>query len=321
MPDDRPEHSISVLGAPTSGKTTFLAALSVALTRDEREPQWNVIGADKASREALVNLTMALHGRTFPDATALAIESYRWLLVGQTHRSIPRRWFGTKRVLETVRIGLDLADASGELSNPEQASHPSREDLINNILRSRGIVFIFDPLSEAKRGDAFTNLFSVLAEVAQHMVDTEDFADGSLPHHVAVCVSKFDDIKVLTTAEQLKMTVSDPSDKYGFPRVHEDDAHEFFVRLCQVLNAGDAELVMKTLEKHFKKERIKYFVSSAIGFYVDPHASGYDPDDMQNLIPNPDEPSKSRIRGSIHPINVVEPLMWLASKVTGKEVL
>jgi hypothetical protein len=321
VPKDRIEHGISMLGAPTSGKTTFLAALSIALARDTREPHWNVVGADAASRQALVDLTVALHQRTFPVATPLAVESYRWLLVGKMLRTVRRRWVGVKRVMQTVRIDLDLADASGELSSPELSGNLARQDLVEKISGSRGIVFLFDPISEAKRGDAFKYLFNMLAELAERMVDTDDFAEGTLPHYVAVCISKFDDLKVLTTAEKLQMTVTEAEDRYGFPRVHEDYAQEFFLQLCRVLNAGDAELVKDTLERHFMKDRIKYFVSSAIGFYVDPATGEYDPDDIQNLIPNPADPDKPQIRGSIHPINVIEPLMWLAGKLTGEEML
>lgn len=317
------DHSISMLGAPTSGKTTFLAALSIALTLDEREQGWNVIGGDPASRQALVDMTLALNqDRSFPLPTPFAIEHYRWLLIGKVRQSVSRRWVGAKRVLKPVRIGLDLADATGGLAHPEQAGNPLREELISNIMKSRGIVFLFDPIGESRSGDSFKYLFSVLAEVAQRMAtdDDPDF-EGTLPHHVAVCIAKFDELRVLATAEKLNMIRTDPSDRYEFPRIHDDDAREFLLELCRVLNTGNTELVMKTLEKHFRRDRIKYFVTSAIGFYVNPATNEYDPDDIQNVLPDPNDPKgkKIRIRGSIHPINVVEPLMWLAGKLTGLE--
>jgi hypothetical protein len=312
-----------MLGAQSSGKTTFLAALSLAVTWREGQNPWNVVGADTASTQALVDLTLALNDeRTFPAPTALAIESYRWLLMGKARQYVKRRWFGVKEVLENVRISLNLADASGELSSRQHSNHPAREDLISSIEQSGGIVFIFDPVSEAKEGNSYKHLFNVLAELAGRMVDKPEFADGKLSHHVAVCISKFDDLKVLTTAEKLQMIVSDPRDRYGFPRIHEDDARDFFMQLCHVLNAGDAELVMRTLEQNFKPDRIKYYVTSSIGFYVNPETNLYDSEDPQNhLLEVGDGPHKARIRGTIHPINVVEPLMWLAGKLTGKEPL
>lgn len=317
------EQSIAILGAPTSGKTSFLAALAIALARKRKrdgEQAWNVVGADAASRGKLVSLTNALaHSHTFPTATPVgAIEEYHWLLVGPAWRTVPRRWLGAKRVRETVRIGLDLADASGELSHPDQSSHGPRKDLIDNLAASRGIIFLFDPISEATRGDAFLYIFSVLAELAERLVSNQEFADGTLPHHVAVCISKFDDVRVLTTAEKLDMIESDPDDDYGFPRIANEDAREFFVQLCRVLQVSDPELVLNTIEQHFRRDRVKYFVTSAIGFYVDPKHNVYDPDDMQNLLEATD-PQDAKIRGNVYPINVVEPLMWLAGQLSGTE--
>lgn len=320
--DDRPEHSVAMLGAPTSGKTTFLAALSIALTRQGQE--WKVVGADEASTQVLVRLTTALiHDHAFPPTTALgAIEHYRWLLVGPTWRTTKRRWFGSRRTLESVKIGLDLADASGELAKPNLPSHGPREELIENLIRSRGIVFLFDPISEFERGDAFYYFFSVLAEVAARMIDTPECPGGSLPHYVAVCISKFDELRVLTTAEELNLTITDPDDKYNFPRVHDDDAREFFAHLCKVSRSGDADLVMNTLKQYFRQDRIKYFVTSAIGFYVDPQSNIYNSDDIQNQLPNSDDPNdKARIRGTIHPINVVEPLMWIGKHLAKSDTL
>jgi hypothetical protein len=114
------------------------------------------------------------------------------------------------------------------------------------------------------------------------------------------------------------MVISDPIDPYGFPRVDDSDAREFFTNLCKVSKSGMADLVLTTLEQHFQPERIKFFVSSAVGFYLDPISGIYDPENYQNLLPDPDEPDKTRIRGAIHPINVVEPMIWLGTQLTAK---
>jgi hypothetical protein len=316
------DQNISLLGAPACGKTTFLAALSIALNRLQSAGQgWNVVGADPASRIALVNLTMKLaENRAFPPQTPVgAVERYNWRLTGQAMRSVQRRWIGTKRELTDIQIGLQLADASGEMSKAEY-SYEGRKDLIDTLADSGGIVFLFDPVLEARKGHAFSYIYNVVAELAERMISRNEFDKGTLPQYVAVCVSKFDDVRVLMTAEKLGMIVADPDDQHRFPRVPDYDAREFFVELCKILNAGDPELVLSTIERHFRKERVRYFVTSSIGFWVDPNTNVYDPQDMQNLL---DEASAydARIRGSVHPINVVEPLMWLASKVTGTETL
>ena len=146
------------------------------------------------------------------------------------------------------------------------------------------------------------------------MVGSADFSNGRLPHYVAVCVTKFDEARVLKTAERLNLT-TDQSDPYGFPRVDDDDARELFSRLCEVSPSGTADLILHTLEQYFRPERIKYFVSSAVGFYVDPVTGVYNSDDFQNQIPALNHPGSPRIRGSIHPINVVEPVLWLSEQL------
>lgn len=313
---------IAILGPPVSGKTTFFAALIFALARRNKYDLWsgwNVIGADSASRDQLVAWTTALaDGHIFPAATPMSVERYRWLLVGPVWRTVPRRWLGTKRVRETVKVELALADASGELSHPDQSRHGPREDLIDTLANSRGIVLLFDPITEAARGDAFLYLYSVLAELAQRMVGMREFHDGFLPHYVAVCISKFDDLRVLTTAERLNLIESDPDDSYGFPRIADEDAREFFLQLCRIIGS-DAELVLNTLEQYFRKDRIKYFVTSSIGFYVDFRTNVYDREDMQNLLPD-EYPQASKIRGPVHPINVAEPIFWLVSSQLGVDI-
>ncbi len=310
----RPDHSISMWGAPSSGKTTFLAALSIALTRWGRD--WKVIGADEASVEMLIKLTTPLlREHAFPPATS-GIEAFRWLLVGQVTRTIPRR-FRTERYEEIVQIGLDLADPSGEIAGPEWTTLGERGELIDNLERSRGIVFLFDPIRESEVGDTYDHTFGVLTQLAQRMIGSPGSADSHLPHYVAVCITKFDEIPVFRTAEKLGLLMADPADPLGLPRVADEDARELFARLCEVSHSGTADMVLNTLEQHFRPERIKYFVTSAVGFYVDPRKGAYDPDDIQNLLPDSNHPEKPWIRGTVHPINVMEPLLWLGKKLAG----
>ena len=314
MQPSEPERSITLWGPPTSGKTTFLAALSIALARQEHD--WRLVGADESSTETLIKLTTQLaRDRAFPNATQ-GIEHHRWTLVGRVSRAIPRRWFGTKRREEPIKVNLDLIDAAGEISSPDMSSRGARDQLIDNLVHSRGIVFFFDAIREFNMGDAFDYTFGVLTQLAQRMTDSPDYASGYLPHYVAVCVTKIDEIRIFRTAEKLNLLVNDPSDPYGFPRVDDNDARELFVRLCEVSHSGNAELIPSILEKAFRPDRIKYFASSAIGFHVDSRNGVYNPDDYQNQVADPDYPESTRIRGSIHPINVVEPLFWICQQLT-----
>ncbi len=316
---DPAQSKIAILGAPTSGKTTFLAALRIALDRQQKEDQslaWTLIGDDEASVRQLEELTSKLDtDRAFPVATPVgSIEQYRWRLIGPAWHTVKRRWLGTKRVLQTVQIAIDLADASGEMANPKR--YDARKTLVANLTQCQGIVFLFDPVVEAQKPQAFYYTRALLDQLAASMKD--ELIDGRLPQYVAVCVSKFDDTRVLETAEKLDILMRDPADPYEFPRVPGEDARDFFIRLCGILNAGDADMLLNTIERRFRHVNVRYFISSAIGFNVDRQSNVYDPDDPQNLLPAAIQ-QDARIRGAIHPINVVEPLMWLTGQLTGAE--
>jgi hypothetical protein len=300
-------------GASSTGKTTFLAALSVALIR--RGPMWRVRGENVDSTEKLIELTMGLtEACQFPAAT-IGIGHYRWALDGRLPRRVRRRWwwFGSRVREEDVRIHLELVDPQGELARSSKRDRSARGDLVENLVRSGAIVFLFDPIREFERGDAFEHTFGVLQQLSLRKQDHP----GRLPHYVAVCVTKFDEVRVLATAEKLGLLSYD-LDPPGFPRVADEDAREFFAQLCNVSRSGNADLVLNLLEQHFRADRIKYFITSAIGFYVDPRAGRFDPDDYQNRVqPDPAKP-EARIRGSIYPINVVEPVLWLGEKLAGE---
>lgn len=312
------DRRITMWGAPSTGKTTFLAALSVALLRQNGMAQqengeraaWRVVGVDKADSDALTTLMKTLAGdRAFPPATT-AVEQYRWELVGTVQRTIRVGRFRRERRKETVTIPLDLADAPGGAAAPTLAGHPRWEALLKNMERSKGIVFFFDPVREFTDGDAFSHTFAVVNELSQRMRDRQ-LPGGRLPHYVAVCIAKFDEIRVFKTAERLGMIEFD-TDPPRFPRVPDDEAREFFASLCEVSRSGDAEMVLSMLEQTFQPERIRYFATSAIGFYVDRRSGGvFDPDNFQNHVPGRDKTEPSRIRGSINPVNVVEPMVWL----------
>jgi hypothetical protein len=316
QPEPPGDRGITLWGAASTGKTTFLAALSTALIRQER--QLRVRAIDDASGRALTKFTTELFTeRVFPPAT-VGPERYRWELCGTVQRPVPRRWIGTRPAEVPVTIPLNLVDAPGESADPVKAGSVLWNSLLDSMVSSRGIVFLFDPVREFESGDAFTHTIGVVNEMSQRMRD-RSLPDGRLPHHVAVCVAKFDELRVLETAEKLGM-VEYGAGPLGFPRVPDDEAREFFMHLCGVSSSGDADMVPALLERTFRPDRIRYFVTSAIGFYVDTLTGAFDRDDPQNHLPGQETQERSRIRGSVYPINVVEPVMWLASAVAGREV-
>lgn len=320
---ERPPPNIAMWGAPGSGKTTLLAALNIALLRKKGE--WSVVGANRVSTDFLTSKTTELsRDRTFPQATK-ALENRNWYLIRQ--RKGRRRWWAPWRKPkgETVRIGLNLVDPPGGFYGNRHGgtTHALQELLLENLAQSRGILFLFDPIRENLKGDAFEYLYGALAQLAEQVLGAPDATDGKLPHYLAVCITKFDDYKVLETARRMNLITVDPDDAYGFPRVEDDDARELFHELCTVSATGNADMVISALERFFHEDRVRYFVTSSIGFYVDPKKNVFDWNDYQNLIPA--APSSSgtanaadgdwRIRGRVHPINVMEPVIWLGQRI------
>lgn len=315
-PSQDPEQSITMWGPPATGKTTFLAALSIALIR--YGSVWRVNGMDDASTQTLIQLTMRLtRDRRFPPATQ-GIAHYKWTLDGKLMRRVRRRrWIGYRQREQDTRIPLNLVDSQGKLVGPQREGS-AQADLIKNLMNSNAIVFLYDPIREFDRGDSFDHTFGVLQQMAQRH---EGPPGTRLPHYVAVCVTKFDEIRVFRTAEKLGLVEYD-ADLPGFPRVVNEDARELFAELCKLPGDGEADLVLNLLEQNFHPDRIRYFITSAIGFYVDPRTGAFNPDDYQNHLPEPDtgrgNENESSIRGAIRPINVVEPLIWLADMITAE---
>ncbi|WP_307801905.1 hypothetical protein [Microbispora triticiradicis] len=317
----RPAHDIAMWGAPGSGKTTLLAALDIALMR--KDDDWRIVGSDPASSEFLIERTNALStGKVFPEASQ-GLEHYHWTLYGpgERHR---RRWWRRPGKPEPFEVGVGMIDAPGGLfsAGPRRLDYGPdvlddlRERMLNDLVKSLGIVFLFDPIREFERGDAFDHLHPPLKRLTERMRDLGRLTGGRLPHHVAVCVTKFDDPRVLETAEKMHLLAAEPDDPYGFPRVSHDDARDLFRQLCDLSANGNADMVLNALGRYFHPDRVRFFVTSSIGFYVHPQTKAFDWHDYQNLLPEDDD---LRIRGPIHPINVVEPMLWLGRRLAAEK--
>jgi hypothetical protein len=312
------EHGIAMWGPPGSGKTTFLAALSVAMNRDS-ESGWRIHGADDASEGQLIRFTNELvTGRRFPSATQ-GIAEYSWVMNGPNPHA--RRRLFRKDDPDRVSVRLELVDAQGEIAGVN-LNFTQRGQLIDNLARARGLIYIFDPVRESTDGDAFEHTFGMLVQLARRMDEESSWRNGRLPHHVAVCITKFDEPPVFRTAEKMGLVVPSDDD-HEFPRVPEYDAKELFYRLCSFSGTGNADMVINALEQYFDRQRIRYFVTSAIGFHL-PRDGKYDPDDpvnvlsMEEIDPRTGAP-KTRIRGAVHPINVTESVQWLIGSILGDE--
>lgn len=301
-------------GAPGTGKTTFLGVLNIALHR--RPYGLTMTGANEASVNVLIEMTEMLNDRhLFPPATE-AIDYYKWDLFGVRQPQSPP---GGPTPASPSRITLKLTDPSGELMRTSRLSDPARKELIDDIVDSAGILFMFDPIREFERGDAFSTTNGMLMQLMSAFAsrDPDNFT-GRLPHHVAVCVTKFDEPRILETARRLNILRRDPRDPHDLPFVHNQDARKLLNSLASVSGSGDGEMLVNALDTYFHPERVQYFITSAVGFYVDPQTKRFDIDDPQNLVKNSAGMSKSgesHIRGPVRPVNIVEPVLWLSDHI------
>ena len=324
--------SIGLWGPPSSGKTTFLAALYIAITRSGRDLA--IFGVNDESTEFMIDSTRALtNDRRFPVNTMQA-GSYSWIMNMSTHvRGPGHRRFGrsnTTTAMVSTQFNIGLRDAPGgdfgsEPVPPQHRLDPGGDsltevdaptaspssDMTNYLAGCDGLILLINPVREQKLGNAHEYFMGTLLRLAQRAMPA--IPPGSrLPHHVAVCITKFDHPGVYRFARSAGYRTYDADDSYLFPRVHDDDAESFFRDFCSRSPSSDADLLCGALAKFFHPERIRYFVTSAVGFYS--REDRFRDDDYQNAVDQGDGTVK--IRGKIYPINVLEPVLWLGQSIT-----
>lgn len=307
-------------GAPGTGKTTFLGALNIALNR--KPYGLTMTGANEASVNLLIEMTDLLAVKhEFPQATQ-NIDYFKWELFDMRARQpvIAPNGQPVRPPAKPAKITLKLTDPSGELMGNDKKNDPDRKKLIDDIVDSEGILFMFDPIREYERGDAFSTTNGLLIQLVSALAtrDPDNFT-GKLPHYVAICVTKFDEPRVLETARQLNVLRRDPHDPHDVPWVHELDARKLLVSLASVSGSGDGEMLVNALDQYFHADRVRFFATSAVGFYVDPQSKKFDIDNPQNLVKGAAgmaQAGDSRIRGPVRPINIVEPVLWLSEQIS-----
>lgn len=330
---------IALWGAPGSGKTTFLAALNVAVARTKRD--LIIFGADDESTEFLAaNTSMLTTRRQFPEASQV-LQPLSWTMNMQTQVTEARRFRRPRVQMVPLQFNIDLLDAPGRhfASVPGEASGPQEvasarserlfgaeedeedeavaavpeDELIEHLAGCDGIIFLFDPIREQTKGDAYEYFQGTLLRIAQRRFTQARSTVGRLSQYVAVCVTKFDDPEIYRRARLSGFRTFAEDDPYMFPRVDDDKASAFFADLCLQSDLGNADLVHSAIDHNFMADRVRYFITSAIGFYLSPGARRFREQDFQNVAPD------GRIRGAIHPINVVEPLLWLGQCVASAQ--
>lgn len=312
---------IGLWGAPSCGKTTYLASLFIAAAR----AKWALVGTDSTATDFMTANTDLLYQRRFPPPT-FVIDNMSWILRGTSHRGAHLPGAPAPR---PTTIRLDLMDSPGMLfglgqqppEDEDDLGYPAEDgkgggtaasfdELVDRLVGCEGILYLYDPVRERDMGNEFRYFQNVLQRIAQICEEKGMFQGQYLPHKIAVCVTKFDDVRVLRTAYERKYLTYDPADPHRFPVLIPEHAENLYSDLLRVSSGGGAVQVHETIKTFFHRRRIRYFASSAIGFYKDPLAQHFQMRDFSNVQPG-EHDDELRIRGPIRPINILEPLLWL----------
>jgi hypothetical protein len=336
----RDDRNIGLWGAPGSGKTTFLGALYSAVL--ESPLDLRLFGVDDESTDFITAMTDLLVGRRFPPATQ-AVRSFAWTLSMTSQDWVPRtinRGWRTETVWDAQRTGqqvtIEMRDAPGRVYGASESAppptgqerqsrvvlpdtgpvpvvpqpgpvQPPDDDVIDHLSGCSGMILLVNPIKEREDGSAFRYFQATLAKVAQR--ELAKLEPGSrLPHSIAVCMTMFDDPEVFSFSQRGGYLVPAQIGE-TFPRISNDRAEEFLMSFCGASNESNIDRFCKAIKRFFYEQRVRFYVSSSIGFYIDRARGAFDKGDYQNTVQQPD--GRILIRGRVTPINVLEPMLWL----------
>ncbi|WP_328912113.1 MULTISPECIES: SAV_2336 N-terminal domain-related protein [unclassified Streptomyces] len=291
-----PKDAIAVLGAPSSGKTSLLGALRLAAIRSPvGRGRWAIVPEDTTAEHFMILQSNYLAvERRFPDATLTPRGfTYRFL----ADLPDPDSPDGGRR---QVDFGVDFFDAHG---SEFMHGHGMDPDVDRHLAAARRILLLVDPFPD-KGGEGLQeeNVAPPLRRLSGEYAARDRLIRDRLPHHVAVCVSKFDQPRLFALARSGGW-VNQNAD--GDPCVAPEDAGPFAAWLAGHSTA--VADVRRLVGEHFLPERVSWFVLSAVGFHRRPDGS-LDPDDCYNVV---HDGGGALLRGPARPVNVLEPLVAL----------
>jgi hypothetical protein len=229
-------------------------------------------------------------------------------------RFAPRRLIRRRSRLES-KFAVNLLDVNASASAPAGGAMDHYYRAIDSLAYADGLVYFIDPLAEPDVN--FMN--QTINELLKRFAGTGRMA-RYFPHQVSVCMTKFDHPAVFQEARRNGLV---GYDRDGFPTVHEEHAKEFFDLLCRGNFWSSRHgidyrgaFIGNELRRCFYPERIRYFVTSSIGFWRPPGWGSevhFDPQDFANCIQVPGE--ERSIRGAVSPVNVLEPILSLQQRL------
>ncbi|MFD7647016.1 MULTISPECIES: hypothetical protein [Streptomyces] len=294
---------IGLWGAPRSGKTTYLAALPLAAMQHQRHHGggWHISGmTEEANAYLSQGMDLLTRQRAFPEAT-MGVREIAWSVQGPRKR----RKLGPGRRPNFV---LDIQDAAGEVYGD---GHPQQAQLVSLLARSHGLIYLFDPLGDAQRAtESFNFLHSALTLLTAQVRNRGGLVDGRLPHHVSVCVAKFDHPGIFQPAAEAGWVTQD-HEGAQLPRIPRERGEQFFQWMCDDFRGATARLVRDALQTYFDPRRIAYYATSAVGFRLAPqHVFDY-----RDYVQEIEADGRKYLRTSPGPINVLEPLIDLEDRI------
>ena len=309
--------NIGLWGGPSSGKSTYLAALRLAAySAHEVVGTWKITGIDRIapnSEATLHEATSDLRKGLFPPlTTSLKGDPFAYSVDGDVPPELLSKIFGagflnTLIAPRHVNFRLHTRDVSGEAI---EKIRDTEGELVNYLAECEGLVFLYDFIGDQVSGhnDAFLSTQPVVSYLYQYYEERNQLLPGNkLPHYVAVCIAKYDDPRVFDKLQQLGLiTVS--ADESNTPIISDP---------VRAFNELADSSVKDAVSRYFQQDRIKYFGLSSIGFKVKEKKISLD--DYVNVIPTNDGEEKILSGRNTKPINVFEPLVWLEGKIVSNE--
>lgn len=210
-----------------------------------------------------------------------------------------------------MQFALQLQDVPGEFLRTGQLS----EDVVEHFANSQGLIYLFDPIGDAEeRTRSFDFFFEMLQAVHARVREAGRLVRNRLPHRVAVCVTKFDEPEFFDAAVHAGW-VNQQDFGSRLPVVEEKQRAAFFDWVCRGYRGGTATMICDAIQSFFHPTYVRYYATSAIGFRLNSNQV-FDYHDYRNTE---QVNNVRRIRATPRPLNVLEPLIDLERRISGRK--
>jgi hypothetical protein len=180
---------------------------------------------------------------------------------------------------------------------------PFPQEVRDNLATSDGLVYFFDATS-AENIDYLGRPIEILWA---YMYARGELLDGLLPHYLAVCITKYDDPANFDRLVDEELVTEALEGVPCVPEGAERDAFDMLSTI-ELPDGRTNERIGQIIDTYFAPERVRFYLTSNIGFYRRNPNDPIDPNDCSNtwIVGN-----DTRIRGRVEPINVLDPLVWI----------